>query len=390
MSLSWDKTTLGDALRLEYGKPLPPADRSETGRYAAYGANGVKCRTDRYYFDKPSIIVGRKGSAGEVTLVEQPFWPLDVTYFVTFDSRRHSLKFLFWALKHLELPKYATGVKPGLNRNKVYSIPFAFPPLAEQERIVVILDEAFEAIDKAIATTEKNLANTRVLFQSGLQHIFSDLGAGKSRSKLIDLCDPDRGITYGVIKLGDHDPSGVPCLRTSNVRPLHIETHGMKLISMQLSNEYKRTILQGGEVLVNVRGTLGGVARVPLEMAGWNVSREVAVVPSRAEIIDSDYLAAWIASPVSQTWLSGVKKGAAYTGINLGDLRQLPVRYPVGEQQQRMVQKLTQLFQTTSDLEHNYRQKAGACTQLKQSILLKAFSGKLTESAEPTLQEGRP
>ena len=105
---------------------------------------------------------------------------------------------------------------------------------------------------------------------------------------------------------------------------------------------------------------------------------------------DSDYLAAWIASPVSQTWLSGVKKGAAYTGINLGDLRQLPVRYPVGEQQQRMVQKLTQLFQTTSDLEHNYRQKAGACTQLKQSILLKAFSGKLTESAEPTLQEGRP
>ena len=54
---------------------------------------------------------------------------------------------------------------------------------------------------------------------------------------------------------------------------------GMKRIAPSLSAEYSRTILKGGEVLVNVRGTLGGVAVVAPEMAGWNVSREVAVVP---------------------------------------------------------------------------------------------------------------
>ena len=53
----------------------------------------------------------------------------------------------------------------------------------------------------------------------------------------------------------------------------------MKRITPALSAEYSRTILKGGEVLVNVRGTLGGVAVVGAEMAGWNVSREVAVVP---------------------------------------------------------------------------------------------------------------
>ncbi len=87
-----------------------------------------------------------KGSAGEITLTEEKFWPLDVTYFVTFDDRRHNLIFLYHCLKSLQLTRLAKGVKPGLNRNDVYSIEFAFPPLPEQKRIAAILDEAFEGI----------------------------------------------------------------------------------------------------------------------------------------------------------------------------------------------------------------------------------------------------
>ena len=73
MSLAWQEKKLGDVLTLEYGKPLPPAERKATGKYAVYGANGVKDRSDRFYGDKPSIIVGRKGSAGKITLTEDKF-----------------------------------------------------------------------------------------------------------------------------------------------------------------------------------------------------------------------------------------------------------------------------------------------------------------------------
>jgi type I restriction enzyme S subunit len=124
-------------------------------------------------------------------------------------------------------------------------------------------------------------------------------------------------ITYGVIKLGPVTPDGVPCLRTSNVRRLHIDKSGLKFIARPLSDEYSRTVLRGGEVLVNVRGTLGGVAVASREMQGWNVSREVAVVPVDPRLADSDFVAYWIASQASQRWLGGVKKGAAYVGINI-------------------------------------------------------------------------
>lgn len=105
MREEWETKPLGEVIRLEYGKPLSNEDRDNEGKYPAYGANGVKCRTNKFFFDKPSIIVGRKGSAGEVTLTEDKFWPLDVTYFVTFDEKRYDLIFLYHCLKSLQLTK---------------------------------------------------------------------------------------------------------------------------------------------------------------------------------------------------------------------------------------------------------------------------------------------
>ncbi|KEO85419.1 hypothetical protein EH30_12905 [Erythrobacter sp. JL475] len=169
----WEATKLGKIIKLEYGKPLPKEDRQDDGRYFAFGANGPLARTNRYYWQKPSIIVGRKGSAGELKLVEEPFWPLDVTYFVTFDEAKFSLKYLYYQLVILNLPSLAKGVKPGINRNDVYDIDVTVPPLAEQQRIVDILNQAFEGIAKARANTEAKLRQLETLEGSILHQAFS-------------------------------------------------------------------------------------------------------------------------------------------------------------------------------------------------------------------------
>ena len=138
---------LGQILSLEYGKPLPATERDEfDGQVAVFGANGVKSRTHTALIDQASIVVGRKGSAGEVNLTHGPFWPLDVTYFVRHDAEETDLMFLYYLLISLDLPRLAKGVKPGLNRNDAYSIRVPLPPLDEQRRIVAKLDEATAAI----------------------------------------------------------------------------------------------------------------------------------------------------------------------------------------------------------------------------------------------------
>ena len=168
----WQEKPIGEILILEYGKPLDSSDRKPNGRYSVYGANGEKDRTDKFYFNKPSIIVGRKGSAGEVNLTEPKFWPLDVTYFARFDDHQYDLRFPYYLLTTLDLPSLAKGVKPGINRNEVYSQIAKIPPLPEQQRIVGILGEAFDAT--ATATAKKNLQNARALFES----CFASVGNG--------------------------------------------------------------------------------------------------------------------------------------------------------------------------------------------------------------------
>ena len=122
------------------------------------------CQSRQAFRTKPSIIVGRKGSAGEVNLTEGPFWPTDVTYFVEHDKQVSDLRYLFHALKLLNLQTLAKGVKPGVNRNDIYALKIPMPSLPEQKRIVAIIDEAFKGIDTAIKNVKKNLASVRELF----------------------------------------------------------------------------------------------------------------------------------------------------------------------------------------------------------------------------------
>ncbi len=158
MKTNWQTKKLGEIIKLEYGKPLPKSKRKLDGKYPVYGANGIKSRSNSYFFERSSIIVGRKGSAGELNLVDGNFWPLDVTYFVTFDTKKYDLKYLYNLLCTLNLPRLAKGVKPGINRNDVYSIEVTVPELSEQKRIIKKLDAVFLKIENVRSNTEQKLA----------------------------------------------------------------------------------------------------------------------------------------------------------------------------------------------------------------------------------------
>ncbi len=192
------------------------------------------------------------------------------------------------------------------------------------------------------------------------------------------LLESDKPICYGVIKLGAECADGVPCLRTSDVKPLSIDSRSVKRISRRIADQYRRTYLRGGEVLVNVRGTLGGVAVVPPSMSGWNVSREVAVVPIDGRRCSAEFAAFWIASPAAQVWLTDASKGVAYTGINLSDLRMLPVALPDLPEQAQIVRRVKQLFQRADLIEAQYHNARRFAEKLMPSVLANAFRGELT------------
>lgn len=169
----WEKLNVGEIIKLEYGKALPYSDRCNNGENPVYGANGIKDRTNKYLHDKPSIIVGRKGSVGELNYVESKFWALDVTYYVKFDENQYNLNFLYYLLKRLKLQTLARGVKPGLNRNEVYNLNVAIPKINTQQQIVEKLDKLQEQVKSLEAIYEQKIKDLEELKQSILQKAFN-------------------------------------------------------------------------------------------------------------------------------------------------------------------------------------------------------------------------
>lgn len=152
--LGWAQSAVGSLLDFQYGSGLKAADRLLEGPVAVYGSNGVVGFTDVPLTKKPSIIVGRKGSAGALNICTGPSWTTDVAYFVETPAY-FDLRFLFQALTALNLEKLGKGVKPGLSRSDAYALPISVPPLAEQHRIVAKVDELLALCDRLGATRAK-------------------------------------------------------------------------------------------------------------------------------------------------------------------------------------------------------------------------------------------
>ncbi|EPX79321.1 restriction endonuclease subunit S [Litoreibacter arenae] len=187
------------------------------------------------------------------------------------------------------------------------------------------------------------------------------------------ILDPEREISYGVIKLGAEPKSGgVPTLRCSDVRPGFIDLSGVRKVNETIESEYARTRLNGGEILINIRGTLGGVALVSEKLKGFNVAREVAVVPIAKEIVPQ-FVVYLMLSPYFWDHIQSNLRGIAYKGLNLGILRSLPIPLPPLAEQHRIVDKVDALMALCDQLEASLTTTAKTRSKLLNALLHEAL-----------------
>jgi type I restriction enzyme S subunit len=139
----WKRVPLGAVVEFMYGKSLPKGTRQD-GAVPVYGSNGIAGVHSTALVQEPTVIVGRKGSAGAIQLVNEPCYPIDTTYYTRIrPGYQCDVRFLAFALRTLNLGrlKTSTGV-PGLNREDAYRELIPLPPMDEQIAIVDLLSRA--------------------------------------------------------------------------------------------------------------------------------------------------------------------------------------------------------------------------------------------------------
>lgn len=371
MNDGWEVRPLGEVLSLNYGKPLSPADRSPQGEFPAYGANGVKARTDKHLVDQVSIIVGRKGSAGEVLLSEERFWPLDVTYYADFDRSRHNVVFLFYLLSSLNLPALAKGVKPGLNRNDVYAIEIPVPPLAEQERIVRILDETLGLL-KAV---EVRLEETRIACMGVAPALWDEQmfrGEGYAKAKLADVTQIKSGFT---LPKSLEKPSGeIPYVKVADMN-LTANREGIitssRFVNMSEVNPAGlvpsgATVFpkRGGAILTNKKR----IVRTPI----WLDLNMMALIPGPR--LQPNYLFLFMLN----LDLRKINNGSSIPQINNYSIGPQPIEFPTDmNTQHALTERIMNVRAECAALDTGLVRKLSAVTELRASVLHQAFAGEL-------------
>jgi type I restriction enzyme, S subunit len=150
----WDYVRFGDFLTLEYGKGLSKKDRKE-GNIPVFGSAGIGGYHNKALVENSSLVIGRKGNAGNVLLVEQAFWAIDTTYFLK-ETKDYNLKFLYHLFKFLNFGKLDSSTTiPSLRRDDVYAQSIPLPEMEKQNDIVSQIEQGFSLIENT-----ENIANT--------------------------------------------------------------------------------------------------------------------------------------------------------------------------------------------------------------------------------------
>lgn len=213
---------LGEICRFEYGSSLP-ADKREDGPHPVFGSNGPVGMHAEPLTEGPTIIVGRKGSAGSVNYSAVPCFPIDTTYFIDQKTAKCDLKWLFYALENLGLNRLnQAAAVPGLNRNLAYTQNLFVPDSPDdQKRIAATLDKA----DLIRRKRQQALRLTDDFLRSVFLDMFGDLMTNP-------LGWPIKPLSEGVAEFeGGRNVMPTDTLRADGVRVLKV--------SAVTSGEYK-------------------------------------------------------------------------------------------------------------------------------------------------------
>jgi len=183
----------------------------------------------------------------------------------------------------------------------------------------------------------------------GLSDVVPD---GWAAASIEALTDPVRTVSYGILKPGDDVPNGIPVVKVKDIdhRRGVILWSELRRTTPEIHRQYLRSALAGGDVLVSIRGTVGKVAPVPVELSGGNITQDSARL-AFIEPIDTKYLMVVMRSPPVQNYWASFSKGAAVQGLNIGDLRPTPIPLPPLAEQHRIVAKVDALMSLCDTLE---------------------------------------
>ncbi len=414
----WASVALGDLFDFKYGKGLPQEKRNAKGSVKVFGSNGVVGVHNSALTKGPTIIVGRKGSVGEVHLSPDGCWPIDTTYFI--DEFPEKLPPTYWALylKSLHLGEQEkSSAIPGISRDDVYTIEALLPPLAEQRRIVMKVETLLGKMDAC----QQRLAKIPALLKRFRQSVLDAACTGRLtadwREKNVEAAPVRFGLTNDdlpeswrtsplsevvrvtsgeAFKKSEYSNSGAKLLQIANVSFGKIIWEQQNFLPLSYLKSHADLVLKEGDILMalnrpllNWRIKVARLTKADLPAILYQrVGRFSFIGGERS--INAEFLFLYLQSLGFIHELSERLHGTDQPYVNPPEM--LGILFPVPPllEQQEIVRRVKSLFTLGDRIEARFAEGRKRVDSITQAILAKAFRGELVPTEfELAEAEGR-
>lgn len=365
---------LGDEIELAYGKGLPQRSRIP-GEFPVFGSNGQVDTHNESLLNGPGIIVGRKGSVGEVIWTNKDFWPIDTTYYVKLKNQDDNLKYWYYQLKTLGLNHLNShSAIPGLNRDVAYAKPVIKRAPDEQKKIADILG----TIDEKIELNRRMNETLEQMGQALFRHYFiTNPEVEKWEEKnLGDILDLRGGLSYKASFLSD-DKTDMPMVTMGCVSGKYrINLDAIK----RYTGDYKEQhLLNPGDIFIATRDVtqdrvlIGSPAIIP-ETLGQAICATNLYKVVKKESVSTEFLYQLMRTSRYREQIVAHAKGSTIVMLTKDSVLNYKFRIDFSSKiYQKYVEKSEAIRRT---IDHNSEQ-IQTLTTLRDTLLPRLISGKV-------------
>ena len=322
------------------------------GAYPIYGSGGIMGYASQFLCKAGTTIIGRKGTINKPIYVEEPFWNVDTAFGFQPKSTLNS-KLLYYFCLHFDFLKLNKGTTiPSLVKADLLQIDMPYTPsIAEQQRIVEILDREFERIDALKANAEQNLQHAKDLFQAALKQELQPKEGWyiSTLQEMLKLTSGDNLTAKSIIN-GDY-----PVYGGNGIMGYH--------------NQYN---LDGINVIVGRVGALCGNVRL-VKGKIWYTDNAFLVHDKK-----NIFYLPFLTYELQNANLRQYATQAAQPVVSNASMKDVVLAVPPSiKEQEGIVARLEELNERCKALEENYKKTIALCDDMKQALLRKAFNGEL-------------
>ena len=383
---------LGVLVQIKYGKNQKKV-LSEEGTIPIYGTGGLMGYATEALYDKPSVLIGRKGTIGKVRYVDHPFWTVDTLFYTIVNTELVLPKYLFYLMSQMDLNTYNEGTTiPSLRTDTLNRLEFDIPSIEEQKEVLSYLEPIDDKIQLNIEINKNLEQQAKAVFKSWFEDFdpfdepLIETPAGiyaPASLQMVQIANIHHVLETGKRPKGGAVASGVPSIGAENVKQLGVVNFSSaKFIPEEFAEKMKTGAINGYELLLYKDGGKPGTFIPHFSMFGEGFPYQKFFINEHVFKLDfgdkgfNEFAYFFMQTDYAYHWLASNGGKAAVPGINQQNVKDIWIFSPENSKVKEFGEWVQPIFTT---ILKNCAQNV-KLAELRDTLLPKLMSGELDVS----------